>query len=176
MGQIFGVDGYEQLKLGYPTHIEPGQSIRPGVVTQGSAGISIGDVLVTTATTKSYEAAVNLAGGTITDESSFIGFCLSPNAKTTTTFITNGSTSGKTTFNAGERLDVFRAGKIAVEFEGGTPLENGKVYLCTNGAANENGKISADANVGSARIELTNCKFAGVTEGNLTVVEQMYAR
>lgn len=169
---------YDTLKEGYPVYINT-DDIRTFTVEVGGGDVAFGSLLVKTAATKVYNAAQELAAGTITDENEIVGVAMATNVKLQQTF----GASTIVDYKEGDQGDNMSKGEIAVQFYGTAPVENGKVYLLTDegdqtGIADQVGRVhTATTAVGTeVYIELTNFRFSGITDtaNSLTVLKKLY--
>lgn len=153
MARIFGKDGYKQLMLGYPVNIN---DMETRAFQVGEGGCRPGDLLVYTTATQVYKQPA-----VTTDK--LAGICLATNVHLDKVFpqsVEEGYDVGYTGTSCIVR------GAVAVKLKGTAPAEGAPVYWDLTDKA-----FTATA---TGALACANMEFAGITEGNLTVVRVRY--
>lgn len=161
MGQIIGVDGFKKLLRGHEVNINDIKTKTFTVAT--GAEIEAGDILVYTGKTQVYKT-IGTTESASTYAGKVAGIALATNVKLDRYFLQ--STDDKVKFVGGEHGANVIQGEVAVTLHGAAPAEGDKVYY--------NVAQKAFTKTSEGMLECPRFAFAGITEGNLTVVRVLY--
>ena len=158
MAKIYGASGFSQLKLGYEVNVNDTIRKTGTVHADETEGIMPGQLLVATDVAQVYKTVDSLkSAGSFTNK--IAGIALATNVKLDPLF---PQSPNGVPFMPGEQVACLIQGEVAVKFTGTAPVEGAPVYFdITNQAFT--------STVGS-NLALSNMRFTGVTEGDLTVV------
>ena len=160
MSKILGTEGFGRLQLGYEVYsndvktknftVAPDTEMAPGAIL-----IRTDNTQVYT-TAKTTDQATNL-------ENKFAGILLATNVKLDPMF---PQSKDEVLFKTGDRGACVVRGEVAVKLYGTAPKEGDKVYYSP--------AQQAFTTETSDNLALENCRFSGITEGSLTVVNVLY--
>lgn len=162
MGKIIGLDGFSRLMLGREININQIKTKTFTVAQSATVDVLPGDLLIRTNDTQMYITPDGTKTST-TASSAYsgkeAGIALATNVKTDVLFPQSPTEVG---FKKGEQGAVVVYGEVAVKLYGTAPKEGDDVYY--------NGQNRAFCGQASGDFKISDWKFSGITEGNLTVV------
>ena len=160
MSQIFGINGFGKLAVGYPVNINDMDIKRFTVDSSSLDGVAPGEPLAFTTKYGILEV--------MSADKKLAGIAVATNVKLDTVFPQGGSVNWK----AGETGGYATRGEIAVKLDGSAPAPGAAVYYDASKKAFTTATKQSDTTTDT--IALTNCRFTGLTEGTVTVVDILY--
>ena len=161
MSLIIGTEGFKKLLRGYEININ---DIRTKTFTVAAGSkVEAGDILVYTDKTQVYKTIATTESAA-SYANKVAGIALATNVKLDRYF--PQSANDKIEFEAGEHGANLTHGEVAVTLHGEAPSEGDAVYY--------NIAQKAFTKVAEGNLACTRFQFAGITEGNLTVVRVLY--
>lgn len=163
MAYILGTEGFGRLSAGYPVNIND-VDVKPATVamTAPEAGVLPGSLVIFT----DKPGVINTVDPLASAESlanKVAGIAVATNVKLDTVF---PQSSDGVAWVRGQALGYAVKGEIAVKLTGTAPAPGAPVYYDI-----ANGAFTATS---GTNLALANMKFAGNTQGNITVVNILY--
>lgn len=154
------MNGFGRLQLGYEVYSNEVKT--KNFTVAANTEMAPGAILIRTDATQVYTTAKTSDTAT-TLANKFAGILLATNVKLDPLF---PQSTDEVLFKAGDRGACVVRGEVAVKLYGNAPKEGDKVYYSP---AQQAFTTTAESN-----LELPNCRFSGITEGSLTVVNVLY--
>lgn len=162
MGHIFGIGGFTKLALGYPVNINDVNVRTATVDSTAESGIEPGALVIATDTYNSV-ITTDALGEVASYTGKVLGIAMATNVKLDPYF---PQSKEGVKWMPGEAFGYVVTGEVTVKLAGAAPKPNDPVYYDVS-----NGAFTATK---GTNLELTNMRFAGITEGTLTVVRILY--
>lgn len=161
MSKILGANGFGRLQLGYEVYSNDVKT--KNFTVAADTEMAPGALLIRTDATQVYTTVKTTDTSSTISAEKIAGILLATNVKLDPLF---PQSTSEVIFKTGDRGACVVRGEVAVKLDGAAPTEGAKVYY---NATNQAFTSTADSN-----IEVPNCRFSGITEGSLTVVNVLY--
>lgn len=161
MSNILGANGFGRLQLGYEVYSNDVKT--KNFIVASDTEMSPGALLIRTEETQVYTTVKTTDSSSTITSDKIAGILLATNVKLDPLF---PQSKDEVIFTTGDRGACVVRGEVAVKLDGTAPTEGAKVYYDAAKQA-----FTAQS---SETIEVPNCRFSGITEGSLTVVNVLY--